>query len=107
MLKRLQQVQLEVMDKLHEICCENKIEYYIIGGTLLGSVRHGGFIPWDVDIDVAMTRENYRKLKDYCNSRGDLGDFEFVDYEKDFSCHTNHGFFVCKNIETRSVGGGG
>ena len=105
-LQQLQQMQLSMMDKLHEICCANKIEYYIIAGTLLGSIRHGGFIPWDVDVDVAMTRDNYRKLKDFCNSTNNLTGFDFVNYEKDPLCHTGHGFFVCRSSDVRFVGGG-
>lgn len=58
-----QQLQLKMMKMIHQVCLENNIEYYIIGGTLLGSVRHKGFIPWDIDIDIAMTRANYQKFK--------------------------------------------
>lgn len=104
-LIQLQNKQLEVMDELHKICILNSIEYYIIGGTLLGSVRHSGFIPWDVDIDVAMTRCNYEKFKAICNS-DKLSSFSFVNYEKDPYCHTNHGFFCKKYTSIESVGGG-
>lgn len=58
-----QKLQLKMMKMIHQVCVENNIEYYIIGGTLLGSVRHKGFIPWDIDIDIAMTRANYQKFK--------------------------------------------
>lgn len=62
-LKLLQKVQLSLMCLVHKICVENNIRYYIIGGTALGSKRHGGFIPWDIDMDIAMPREDYERFK--------------------------------------------
>jgi len=59
---KLRSVQLEIMDEVHRVCCENNLTYYIIGGTALGAVRHGGYIPWDVDIDIAMPRKDYERL---------------------------------------------
>lgn len=65
--KKLQSAQIEIMDEVHRICCENNITYYIIGGTALGAVRHGGFIPWDLDIDIAMPRKDYEHFAEVCN----------------------------------------
>lgn len=62
-LKQLQKIQLSLMCLVHKICVENNIRYYIIGGTALGAVRHGGFIPWDIDMDIAMPREDYERFK--------------------------------------------
>ena len=61
-LKHLQKVQLMMLKDFIKICEENNILYFVIGGTLLGTVRHGGFIPWDDDIDVLMFREDFEKL---------------------------------------------
>ena len=58
-----QLLQLEAMKHVHQICEKNSISYYIIAGTLLGAVRHGGFIPWDDDIDIALMRNEYERFK--------------------------------------------
>ena len=58
----IREVQLGILDFIDAICRENKIEYTLIGGSLLGSIRHGGFIPWDGDIDIALRRDQYEKL---------------------------------------------
>lgn len=54
---------LEVMKYIDKLCQENKITYFIMGGTALGAVRHGGFIPWDDDLDIFMTPNQYVKFK--------------------------------------------
>jgi lipopolysaccharide cholinephosphotransferase len=54
---------LEIMKYIDKLCRENGIVYYIMGGTALGAVRHGGFIPWDDDLDIFMTPEQYMKFK--------------------------------------------
>jgi lipopolysaccharide cholinephosphotransferase len=53
---------LEVAKVFREICDQNGLKYYLLGGTALGAVRHGGFIPWDDDFDVCMDRDDYLKL---------------------------------------------
>lgn len=62
-LKEAQLVSLEILLKLDEICRANGIKYLLDSGTLIGAVRHKGFIPWDDDIDIAMTRENFEHFK--------------------------------------------
>ena len=56
-------VELKLLDYFDQLCREHNLRYYIAYGTLLGAVRHQGFIPWDDDIDVVMFRDDYEKLK--------------------------------------------
>ncbi len=61
-LRKLQLAEFEILKKFKEICEKHHLKYMIMGGTLLGAVRHQGFIPWDDDIDVAMPRPDYEEL---------------------------------------------
>ena len=54
---------LDTMKYIDSICRANQIQYFIMGGTALGAVRHGGFIPWDDDLDIFMTPQEYDKFK--------------------------------------------
>lgn len=62
-LRELQLLQLSVMKELHKVCVKYNITYYLIAGSLLGAIRHKGFIPWDDDIDIAMMRTDYERFK--------------------------------------------
>lgn len=79
-LRKIGALQLDILDEVHKICQKHQIAYYMIAGTLLGAVRHKGFIPWDLDIDIAMPREDYERFKELC--KADLpGHYSYMDYE--------------------------
>ena len=61
---------LEIMKYIDKLCRKNNVVYYIMGGTALGAVRHGGFIPWDDDLDIFMTPDQYCKFKDAFEKAG-------------------------------------
>lgn len=61
-LRKLQLTELEILCELDRVCRKHNLTYYIVGGTLIGAVRHSGFIPWDDDIDVSMPRKDFDKL---------------------------------------------
>lgn len=68
-MNTLQQKEFEILVQFDEICKQHDIKYVLYAGTLLGSIRHQGFIPWDDDIDVAMTRSEYNKFTQIFNNQ--------------------------------------
>ena len=62
--KELWAIELDLLVQVQKICKKHDIQYFAYAGTMLGAVRHNGFIPWDDDIDIMMTRANYKKFCD-------------------------------------------
>jgi lipopolysaccharide cholinephosphotransferase len=89
-LRKLQFVQLEIMDEFVRICEKHKFSYFFTGGTALGALRHKGFIPWDDDIDLGMPRidyENFIRISDteldnkyyvHCIQKNENAIFSFI-----------------------------
>lgn len=75
-MAQVQAVVMEIFRDLKRVCEQNDIQYFVAFGSLLGAVRHKGFIPWDEDMDIWMTRENYRKLQQHKKELKDT--FELV-----------------------------
>lgn len=106
--KKLCAVQIDMLKAFIEICKNNNLQYYMLYGSALGAVRHGGFIPWDDDIDVGMPREDYEKF--ITIARSALPEHYFLqhhttdpDYPTDFAkirdCRTTYIETTCKNIK--------
>ncbi len=68
-LRQAQLLMLKILKEIHRVCEENNIQYFLSDGTLLGAVRHNGFIPWDDDLDIGMMREDYDKFCKIANSK--------------------------------------
>jgi lipopolysaccharide cholinephosphotransferase len=96
-LAKLQLVELEILIEIDRICRKNNISYSLTGGTLLGAVRHGGFIPWDDDADISMLRREYIKFQEACKTDLDKERFYFQDIENTLGYRWGYGKVRRKN----------
>lgn len=78
-LEERKKLQLDILLKVHEFCEQNNITYFLSSGTLIGAVRHNGYIPWDDDIDIAMPRPDYERFAEIFDSR----QYKFTDMWRD------------------------
>ncbi len=65
-LERIKEIEMELMAEIDRICKKHGITYFLVGGSMLGAVRHQGFIPWDDDMDIGMLRDDYDKFRKVC-----------------------------------------
>lgn len=96
-LRAVQLVELEMLVEVDRICKKCKIRYNIIAGTLLGAIRHGGYIPWDDDADVAMLRPEYEKFRKTCKTELDNSRFYFQDHRNTEGYRWGYGKLRRKN----------
>lgn len=75
-LEKIHGLELEIAKEIKRICQIHNIPYFLTAGTLLGAVRHGGFIPWDDDMDIGMLREDYERFLEACKT--ELGERFFL-----------------------------
>lgn len=98
--RKMQLMQLDMIKELDRVCRKHNIKYTIFGGTMLGAVRHKGYIPWDDDADIAMLREEYEKFKKVSNELDPSICF-FQDYETD--PYYRWGYSKLRRTNTRHV----
>ncbi|MBP5214884.1 MAG: LicD family protein, partial [Bacteroidales bacterium] len=81
-IRPLQLRLLDVLMVIHDVCQQHNLRYYLVDGTLLGAVRHQGFIPWDDDIDIYMPRKDYELLIEHAEEWLPKR-YEFICWERD------------------------
>ena len=96
-IHELRQIQIGILDSVHHFCEAHGLRYFLSSGTLIGAVRHKGYIPWDDDIDIYMPRRDYEQfLKAFCD---DAGIYKAIDPQQD-----NHYYYTfAKVIDQRTL----
>lgn len=96
-LRKLQMIQLDMLCEVDRICRKCNIHYNIIAGTLLGAVRHKGYIPWDDDADVAFLRSEYERFRDACKTELNHEKYYFQDHTNTEGYRWGYGKFRRKD----------
>ena len=84
LLDELKEIQIAILDVVDAFCKENNINYWLDGGTLLGAVRHGGYIPWDDDIDIGLLRKDYDLFLQKFNEKNERYKVFSIENNKNF-----------------------
>lgn len=93
----LKKIQLKILNVVVQFCKENNINYWLDCGTLIGAVRHKGYIPWDDDIDIGMLRPDYDKFLSLFNDKYDRYKAYSIENNKDFL------YPFCKVLDTNTL----
>lgn len=96
-LKEAQRLLVKALEYFDAFCKEHDLNYFVMWGSLLGAVRHKGVIPWDDDVDVAMSREDFEKLR-FLESRFETNEYYLLDYAKNTSVECNEIRVACKKM---------
>lgn len=100
-LRKAQLRMLEILRFLDQTCRQHNLTYWLEGGTLLGAMRHGGFIPWDDDVDVCMPREDAKKLKKIL---GDNPNSNFILQSNDNDPHYNNcAWYTLRDLKSEYI----
>lgn len=95
--EEIQQIQLEILDFVDRFCTENNITYYLTGGSLIGALRHNGFIPWDDDIDIMMYRDEYEVFIKSFNEKQTRYHAFSIEHDDGYNYH------FCKVCDTKTL----
>ena len=107
-ISEIQQMELGIMEYIHEVCQKIGVKYFLAYGSLIGAVRHQGFIPWDDDMDICMLRDDYEKLQDYLIANPDER-YEVMSYKNNINyvypfmkIQDNHTYLVEEDVRIDS-----
>ena len=107
-ISEIQQMELGIMEYIHEVCHKIGVKYFLSYGSLIGAVRHKGFIPWDDDMDICMLRDDYEKLQDYMIAHPDER-YELMSYKNNVNyvypfmkVQDNHTYLVEEDVRIDS-----
>lgn len=97
-IEDMKAIELEIMDEIDRVCQAHGVQYFLGYGSLLGAVRHGGFIPWDDDMDLVMMRDQYELLMEHFNEWRTTDRFKLVSYRDKSSIYQ-----IAKIVDTTTV----